>query len=64
MLGVLGARLTTHHKNKLLRKCYTEPEIFMESLDKQPKIRNMDLVIVKWGRLTNGSFDRTTKIFL
>jgi hypothetical protein len=45
-------RLTTlHHKNKLVAKNLTEPRTWTDSLDKRPKLCNMDMDLgeVGWG---------------
>jgi hypothetical protein len=40
----LGVGLTTlHRKNKLVTKIIKEPRIWTDSLDKRPKLRNMDM---------------------
>jgi hypothetical protein len=40
----LGAGPTTlHHKNKLVTKNLTEPRTWTDSLDKRPKLRNIDM---------------------
>jgi hypothetical protein len=45
----LGVGLTTlHHKNKLVTENLIEPRTWMDSLDKQPKLRNMDMRFGTW----------------
>jgi hypothetical protein len=39
---------TLHHKNKLVMKNLTEPRTWTDSLDKQPKLRNMDMRFGTW----------------
>jgi hypothetical protein len=39
---------TLHHKNKLVVKNLTEPRTGMDSLDKRPKLRNMDMRFGMW----------------
>jgi hypothetical protein len=45
----LGAGLTTpHHKNKLLMKCHEGPQTWTDSLDKQCKLKKMDMRLGTW----------------
>jgi hypothetical protein len=45
----LGVGLTTLHcKNKLVTKIIKEPRTWTDSLDKQPKLRNMDMRFGTW----------------
>jgi hypothetical protein len=45
----LGVGLTTlHHKNNLVTKNLTEPRTWTDSLDKRPKLRNMDMRFGTW----------------
>jgi hypothetical protein len=52
-------------RNKLVTKCLEESCAGMESVNKQIKLRNMDMILafgvleVFQGRLPNGSFERT-----
>jgi hypothetical protein len=34
---------TLHHKNKLVTQILTEPRTWTDSLDKRPKLRNMEV---------------------
>jgi hypothetical protein len=39
---------TLHHKNKLVTKNLTELRTWTDSLDKRPKLRNMDMRFGTW----------------
>jgi hypothetical protein len=39
---------TLHHKNKLVMKNLTEPRAWTDSLDKRPKLRDMDMRFGTW----------------
>jgi hypothetical protein len=39
---------TIYHKNKLVTKTSKEPRTWTDSLDRQPKLRNMDMRFGTW----------------
>jgi hypothetical protein len=39
---------TLHHKIKLVTRNLTEPRTWTDSLDKRPKLRNMDMRFGTW----------------
>jgi hypothetical protein len=39
---------TLHHKNKLVTKNLKEPRTWTDSLDKRPKLQNMDMRFGTW----------------
>jgi hypothetical protein len=47
-LGLGVGLIALHHENKLVTKNLTEPLISTDSLDKQPKLRNMDMRFGTW----------------
>jgi hypothetical protein len=42
---------TLRHKNKLVTKNLTEPRTWTDSLDKRPKLRNIDMRFGTWNIL-------------
>jgi hypothetical protein len=45
----LGVGLTTpHHKNKLFTKILKKPQTWMDSLDKLPELKKMDMRFGTW----------------
>jgi hypothetical protein len=61
---------TLHHKNNFVMNILNEPRAWLDSLDKQPKRRNMDEIRIMeckefaQGGLPNDSLEGTSQIYV